>query len=217
VFYAIINITFAYSQPVRRVPTGVRVSQVGNHCSKGLECALFLPYWQMPADIVCPKSHKMYSTTSHPDCLGHNLILDHSLLLGLRYSLLAFIDWSFVLLCACYLPHPSTYSSFEHSHNKKTPWPESASELYRPSDSSLPEKLVPNFVDRECHVVGVAVPYGRILGSLDRSRYFSFQVAPQLYSRGWVYPVPDPLLLRKSDSSGTGTRTSGSVTRNSDH
>jgi hypothetical protein len=39
----------------------------------------------------------------------------------------------------------------------------------------------------------------------------------QLYSRGWVDPVPDPLLLRKSGSSGDWTWTSGSVARNSDH
>jgi hypothetical protein len=32
--------------------------------------------------------------------------------------------------------------------------------------------------------VSVTDPYGRILGFLDRSRYFFFQVAPQLYSRG---------------------------------
>jgi hypothetical protein len=38
------------------------------------------------------------------------------------------------------------------------------------------------------------------LGYLDRGRYFSFQVAPQLYLRGWVGPVPDPLFLRKSGS-----------------
>jgi hypothetical protein len=44
-----------------------------------------------------------------------------------------------------------------------------------------------------------------ILGYLDRSRYFFFQVAPQLYSRGWVDPVPDPLLLRKSGSVGNRT------------
>jgi hypothetical protein len=36
-----------------------------------------------------------------------------------------------------------------------------------------------------------------------------------LYSRGWVDPVPDPLLLRKSSSAGNRTRTSGSVARNS--
>jgi hypothetical protein len=47
---------------------------------------------------------------------------------------------------------------------------------------------------------------GRILGFLDRSRYFFFQAVPQLYSRGWVDPVPDPLLLRKSGSAGNRTR-----------
>jgi hypothetical protein len=31
-------------------------------------------------------------------------------------------------------------------------------------------------------VVSVTYPYGRILGFLDRSSYFFFQVAPQLYS-----------------------------------
>jgi hypothetical protein len=50
---------------------------------------------------------------------------------------------------------------------------------------------------RGCHVVGVTDSYGRILGFLYRSRYFFFQVAPQLHSRrGRVDPVPDPLLLR---------------------
>jgi CBS-domain-containing membrane protein len=61
---------------------------------------------------------------------------------------------------------------------------ESASELYRPSDRRLSAKLVPTFADRGCHLVSVTDPYGRILGFLDRSRYFFFQVAPQLYSRG---------------------------------
>jgi hypothetical protein len=67
------------------------------------------------------------------------------------------------------------------------------------------------------HVVIATDPYGRILGFLDRSRYFFFQVAPQLYSRGSVNPVPDPLLLRKSGSAKNRTRASGSVARNSDH
>jgi hypothetical protein len=73
------------------------------------------------------------------------------------------------------------------------------------------------FSNRECHVVSVTDPYSRILGFLDRSRYFFFQVAPQLYSRGWVDPVPDPLLLIKCGSSWDRTRTSGSAARNSDH
>jgi hypothetical protein len=55
----------------------------------------------------------------------------------------------------------------------------------------------PIFADRGCHVVSVTGPYACILGFLDRSRNFFFQVAPQLYSRGSVDSVPDPLLLRK--------------------
>jgi hypothetical protein len=78
-------------------------------------------------------------------------------------------------------------------------------------------KLVPTSMDRGCHVVSVTDLYGSILGFLDRNRYFFFQVAPQLYSRGWMDPVPDPLLLRKSGSVGNRTRTSWSVTRYSDH
>jgi hypothetical protein len=53
-------------------------------------------------------------------------------------------------------------------------------------------------------VVSVTDFYGRIIRFLDRSRYFFFEVAPQLYSRGWVDPVPDPLLLRKSGNAGNG-------------
>jgi hypothetical protein len=59
---------------------------------------------------------------------------------------------------------------------------------------------------RECRVVCVTDPYGRILGFLYRSRYVLFQVAPQLYSHGWVDLVPDPLLLGKSGSAANRTR-----------
>jgi hypothetical protein len=34
------------------------------------------------------------------------------------------------------------------------------------------------------------IPYGRNFGFLDRSRYFFFKEAPQLYSRGWII-LPD--------------------------
>jgi hypothetical protein len=52
----------------------------------------------------------------------------------------------------------------------------------------LSAKLVPTHADRGCHVVSITDSYGRILGFLDRSRYFFFQVAPQLYSWGRVDP-----------------------------
>jgi hypothetical protein len=56
---------------------------------------------------------------------------------------------------------------------KETPWPESAYELYRPSYRRLSAKLVLTFSDRGCHVSSVTDLYGRILGFVDRSRYFS--------------------------------------------
>jgi hypothetical protein len=61
---------------------------------------------------------------------------------------------------------------------------------------------------------GFLRPYSRFL---DRSRYFFFKVAPQLYSRGCVDPFKDPLLLRKSSNAGYRTRTSESVAKNSDY
>jgi hypothetical protein len=73
------------------------------------------------------------------------------------------------------------------------------------------------FAGRGCSVVGATDPDGLIFDFLDRSRCFFFQVAPQLYSRGWVDPVPDPLVLGKSGRAGNQTRTSGSVARNPDH
>jgi hypothetical protein len=57
----------------------------------------------------------------------------------------------------------------------QTPWPESAGEIYLPSERRLSAKWLPTFAYRGCHVVSVTDPYGRILGFLDRSRYFSIK------------------------------------------
>jgi hypothetical protein len=54
----------------------------------------------------------------------------------------------------------------------------------RPSERRLSEKLVPNFADKGCRVVSTTDPHGRFLSFLHWSRYYFFQVAPQLYSRG---------------------------------
>jgi hypothetical protein len=66
--------------------------------------------------------------------------------------------------------------------------------------------LVRERTDRGNLLVGATDPYGRIIGFLDRSRYFFFPVAPQLCSRGWVDPISDPQLHRKSGSAGNRTR-----------
>ena len=64
----------------------------------------------------------------------------------------------------------------QQMHKQKTPWPLSASELYRESSRRRSAKLVPTFADR-------GVSRGRRNGSptavnlcfLDRSRYFLFK------------------------------------------
>jgi hypothetical protein len=59
-----------------------------------------------------------------------------------------------------------------HHTLKKTPWPEFASELHRPSDRRLSTKLVQTFTDTGMQGKDVTDPHGRILGFLDLSRYF---------------------------------------------
>jgi hypothetical protein len=49
----------------------------------------------------------------------------------------------------------------------KTPWPESASELYRQNDRRFTAKLVTTFANRGFHVVSVTDLYDSILGFLD--------------------------------------------------
>jgi hypothetical protein len=103
-------------------------------------------------------------------------------------------------------PHTNTTLKFSYSCTmlkNLTPWPQSASELYRPRDHCLSTKLVPTFANRGCNMVSVTVPYGRILGFLGWSRYFFFQVARQLYySRGWVYSASNRNEYRKKKVSG---------------
>jgi hypothetical protein len=55
-------------------------------------------------------------------------------------------------------------------------------------------------------VVSVTDPYNRILGFLDRSRYFFYQVAPQLYSRGLVNPVMEKTLTTVIERRSCGER-----------
>jgi hypothetical protein len=72
--------------------------------------------------------------------------------------------------------------------------------------STCRRNLVPTFVDR-----GVSrgqhggSPTVLNLSFLDRSRYFSFKYLLIYSHKGWVDPVPDPLLLTKSGSAGNRT------------
>jgi hypothetical protein len=97
-------------------------------------------------------------------------------------------------------PIMGRFHLFRKPTNKKAPWSESASEQYLPSDRRFSAELVPTFADRGRNMVSVTDLYSRILIFLDRSRYIFLQVAPQLYSRGWVDSVPDPLLRRSGSA-----------------
>jgi hypothetical protein len=71
---------------------------------------------------------------------------------------------------------------------KKTPWSESASELYRPSDLRLSAS------DRQLvRIEGATWSAWRIppavFSRFSRQEPLLYQVAPRLYSRGWVDPV----------------------------
>jgi hypothetical protein len=121
-----------------------------------------------------------------------------------------------ILLLSCRLNRCVPNESFLSSSVTKNKCPWGNSWQYGPlqvasrcPQTELPlmsARLVPAFADRGCQVVGVTDPYGSILAFLDRNRYFLFQVALQLYSRGWVNPVPGPLFLRKFGSAGNRTR-----------
>jgi hypothetical protein len=67
--------------------------------------------------------------------------------------------------------------------------------------------LVPTFADRgvSCGQRGGS-PTVVNLSFLDRSRYFSFKQLLIYPHKGWVDPVPDLLIFRKSGSSGNQTR-----------
>jgi hypothetical protein len=71
-----------------------------------------------------------------------------------------------------------------------------------------PMKLVLTFARKECCMAWSMqwITTAVNVGFLDWRCYYFFQVAPQLSSWGWVNPVPDPLLLRKTGSTGNWTQ-----------
>jgi hypothetical protein len=70
-------------------------------------------------------------------------------------------------------------------HNEQqTPWSSPRANYTDRETAACRAKLVPTIADRGCRSVSATDPHGRILDFLDRNRYYFFQVAPQLYSRG---------------------------------
>jgi hypothetical protein len=83
----------------------------------------------------------------------------------------------------------------------------------RVCERTTPTERPPLVGGRRVNFWGYRVPCGqrdgylRPYSTLSRQETLLFyQVAPQLYSRGWVDPVPGPILLRKSGSIGNRSR-----------
>jgi hypothetical protein len=72
------------------------------------------------------------------------------------------------VVCIIVVPLPQDNNPFAVII-KKTPWSDSASEWYRPSDRRLSAKWLPTFADKGCNVVSVTDPCGSILAFLDRN------------------------------------------------
>jgi hypothetical protein len=85
-------------------------------------------------------------------------------------------------------------------------------------ERTIPTELPPLVVEAIANLCGQRVPRipPAVFSRFSRQEPLLFyQVAPQLYSRGWVDSIPVPLLF--FFSAGNRTRTSGSVAKNSDH
>jgi hypothetical protein len=77
---------------------------------------------------------------------------------------------------------------------------------------------VPTFADRGVsHFQRGGTPTAVNLQFSRWKHYFFIKVAPHLSSWGWVDPVPDSPLLRKSGSAENGPRDFWSATRSSGH
>jgi hypothetical protein len=95
-----------------------------------------------------------------------------------------------------------------HDLSPRANYTDRATAACRRSDCQL-------FVDRGCHVVSVTDTYGRILGFLDRSRYYSTKCLLSCTHEAEWTPFQTHYFF--SGSAENRTRGSGSVAKNSDH
>jgi hypothetical protein len=162
-----------YQEPwLRQIPC--LPTWISRHCNTLENVTRWKIYWALGSTPRCSKLGTeitvTINTNIHPKLNSMNTVL-------IQTSLLISQPKSVSLNLLHLVPH--THYAKIHgnttTNNKQTPWSESASELYRLSDCRLSAKWLPTFADKGCHVVSVTDPCGRILGFLDRSRYFSIK------------------------------------------
>jgi hypothetical protein len=122
--------------------------------------------------------------------------------------------WRRISCTGTYLKYSSGSLVYPHKQ-KQSLWPESASELYWPSDRRLSAKWLPTRADRRCHVVSVTDPSGRIF-SVFKTGAATFLSSSSVVLTKLSGPRSRPTTFF-SGSAGNRTRASGSVAKNSDH
>jgi hypothetical protein len=80
---------------------------------------------------------------------------------GIHFLIHRLIGGIYIVRCWDGLRRHDIHTKFHKDWFKQTPWPESASELYRPSNRRLSAKLVPTLADRGCCVVSTTNSHGR--------------------------------------------------------
>jgi hypothetical protein len=100
---------------------------------------------------------------------------------------------------------------------QRTPWPEIASELYRPSDRRVSAKLMPTFADRGCRVVSarIPIPYSR-LSRPETSLFLPSSSSVVLNEAEWT-PCQTHCFSENLIAPAIEPGTFASIARNSDH
>jgi hypothetical protein len=139
--------------------------------------------WQIPYS-VSQFPHLQVHVRSSPawqlSSVGQTMYLSkcHYVICNLSYCVTCYSSYNACYLCWFFMFMWKDFLNFHNSGIKKTKKQNKLHGLSLQtnySDRRFSAKWLPTFADKGCHVVIVTDPYGRILGFLDRSRYFSIK------------------------------------------
>jgi hypothetical protein len=188
----------------------VRLEELGE--SKPVNGLIGIWNSDLSACSIAPQSTTVHKFTKNVTFVGFEIVtavVAADILIGLLnpedggYIFLWNISWL-----------STDYKALKHTKKNSMVWVRQRT--IPPGGPTLSAKWLPTFADRVCHVVSVTDPYGRILGFLDRSRYFSITyLLSCTHEAGWTPFQTHYFFL--SGSAGNRTRASGSVAKNFDH
>jgi hypothetical protein len=152
-----------------------------------------------PRDTLYPQKLAITSPTSS----GRSVGIVRSRTQTMEFSLYIYVC---IYTCMCVSIHENYSGShsciciYTYIYINWTPWSESASELYRPSDRRFSAKWLPTFADKGCHVVSVIGTNVRVrgfnAGLLARSQLHSEGPGTGQLDQGfpWFSLIPEQML-----------------------